>query len=118
MSYIRWTTFALLGATALACFAQAPAKKGKPAVTKKDFGKTADGHAVELYTLTNSNGMRADIMTYGGTLVVLTAPDRAGKFGDVILGMDDVAGYEKQTSYFGALIGRYGNRIGKAQFTL
>ena len=118
MSYIRWTTFALLGAIALACFAQAPAKKGKPAVTKKDFGKTADGHAVELYTLTNANGMKADIMTYGGTVVSLTAPDRTGKFGDVILGMDDVGAYEKGTAYFGALIGRYGNRIGKAQFAL
>jgi len=118
MSYIRWTTFALLGAFALACFAQAPARKGKPAVTKKEFGKTADGHAVELYTLTNSNGMRADIMTYGGTLVSLTAPDRTGKFGDVILGLDEVGSYEKGTAYFGALIGRYGNRIGKAQFVL
>jgi aldose 1-epimerase len=118
MSYIRWTTFALLGTIALACFAQAPAKKGKPAVTKKDFGKTADGKAVELYSLTNANGMRADIMTYGGTLVSLWAPDRTGKFGDVILGMDDVASYEKGTAYFGALIGRYGNRIGKATFKL
>ncbi|MDE3166316.1 MAG: galactose mutarotase [Acidobacteriota bacterium] len=118
MSYIRWTTFALSGALALACLAQAPAKKGKPSVTKKDFGKTPDGHAVELYTLTNSNGMRADIATYGGAIVSLTAPDRAGRFGDVILGMDDLAGYEKQTAFFGALIGRYGNRIGKAQFTL
>src|SRR5215470_4042616 len=118
MSYIRWTTSALLGAIALACFAQAPARKGTPAVTKKDFGKTADGHAVDLYTLPNANGMRADIMTYGGTVVSLYTPDRAGKFGDVILGMDDVAAYEKGTAYFGALIGRYGNRIGKAQFAL
>ena len=118
MGYIRWTTFALMGALALVCFAQTPAKKGKAAVTKKDFGKTADGHPVELYTLTNANGMTAGIMTYGGTLVTLTAPDRAGKFGDVILGLDDVASYEKGTAYFGALIGRYGNRIGKAQFTL
>ncbi len=118
MSYIRWTTFALLGAFTLACFAQAPATKGKAAVTKKEFGKTADGHAVELYTLTNAHGMKAEITTYGGAVVVLTAPDRTGKFGDVILGMDDLAGYQKQTAFFGALIGRYGNRIGKAQFTL
>ncbi|MBS1857585.1 MAG: galactose mutarotase [Acidobacteria bacterium] len=118
MSYIRWTTFALAGALALACFAQAPAKKGKSSVTKKEFGKTPDGHAVELYTLTNANGMQAEIATYGGAVVKLTAPDRAGKFGDVVLGMDDLAGYEKQTAFFGALIGRYGNRIGKAQFAL
>jgi aldose 1-epimerase len=118
MNRICWTTFALLGTFTFACLAQAPAKKGKPAVTKKAFGKTAGGQAVDLYTLTNSNGMSASIMTYGGALVTLTAPDRNGKFGDVILGMDDVAAYEKQTAFFGALIGRYGNRIGKAQFTL
>jgi aldose 1-epimerase len=118
MGYIRWTTFALTGAFAIACFAQAPAKKGQAAVTKKDFGKTADGRPVELYTLTNANGMSAGIITYGGTLVTLTAPDKTGKFGDVILGFDDIAGFEKGTAYFGALIGRYGNRIGKAQFSL
>jgi aldose 1-epimerase len=117
MSYTRRTTFALLGAIAITCFAQAP-KKGQAGVTKKDFGKTAAGQAVELYTLTNAAGMRADIMTYGGALVALTAPDRTGKFGDVILGMDDIKGYETPVPYFGALIGRYGNRIGKAQFVL
>jgi aldose 1-epimerase len=118
MSYSRWTTSALLGVLALACFAQAPATKGKPSVTKKDYGKTSDGQAVDLYTLSNANGMKAEIMTYGGALVSLTAPDRAGKFGDVLLGMDDVKGYETPVPYFGALIGRYGNRIGKAQFVL
>jgi aldose 1-epimerase len=118
MSYSRWTMSALLGVLALACFAQAPATKGKPSVTKKDYGKTSDGQAVELYTLSNANGMKAEIMTYGGALVSLTVPDRAGKFGDVLLGMDDVKGYETPVPYFGALIGRYGNRIGKAQFVL
>ena len=118
MSYHRWTIYALLGAFALTCFAQAPARKGNASVTKKEFGKTPGGHAVELYTLTNANGMQAGITTYGGAVVTLMAPDRAGKFGDVILGMDDLAGYEKQTSFFGALIGRYGNRIGHAQFAL
>jgi len=115
---MRWTTFALSGTFALACFAQAPVQKGKASVTKKEFGKTTGGEAVQLYTLTNANGMKAEIMTYGGALVVLTAPDRSGKFGDVILGMDDLKGYETPVPYFGALIGRYGNRIGKAQFTL
>ena len=118
MSYFRWTTFALLGTIALACFAQAPAKKGNSGVTKKDYGKTSDGQAVELYTLTNANGMKAEIITRGGTLVSLTAPDKSGKYGDVILGMDDIKGYETPVPYFGALIGRYGNRIGKAQFAL
>jgi aldose 1-epimerase len=118
MSNIRRTTLALLGAITLACFAQAPAGKGKASVTKKDFGKTKDGQTVDLYTLTTARGMQAAIMTYGGALVTLTAPDRAGKYADIILGMDDLKGYETPVPYFGALIGRYGNRIGKAQFTL
>ena len=90
----------LLG-VAIACFAQAP-KKGKPEVTKKDWGKTAAGQAVEMYTLTNAAGMRAEIITYGGALVSLTAPDRTGKWGDVVLGMDDMKGYETPVPYFGA----------------
>jgi len=118
MSYIRWTTSALLGALVLACFAQAPAKKGQAAVSKKDYGKTAGGAAVDLYTLTTAAGMKAEIITYGGALVSLTAPDKSGSYGDVILGMDNIKGYETPVPYFGALIGRYGNRIGKAQFAL
>ena len=73
---------------------------------------------MDLYTLTNANGMQAGIITYGGTVVSLTAPDRNGKYADVVLGLDDLAGYRKATAFFGALIGRYGNRIGHAQFTL
>jgi aldose 1-epimerase len=77
-----------------------------------------DGTAVELYTLTNAKGMQAGIITYGGTVVSLTAPDRNGKYADVVLGADDLAGYQRGSAFFGALIGRYGNRIGHAQFTL
>jgi aldose 1-epimerase len=106
----------------LACFSQACATKETPTVKdepkKQAYGKTPDGADVELYTLTNANGMQAGIITYGGTLVSLTAPDRNGKYADVVLGMDDLAGYQKATAFFGALIGRYGNRIGHAQFTL
>src|SRR5215475_531350 len=116
MSYTRRTMFALLGAIT-PCFAQT-ATKGKAAVTRKDYGKTADGQAVDLYTLSNASGMKAEIITYGGALVSLTAPDRSGKFGDIVLGMDDIKGYQTPVPYFGALIGRYGNRIGKAQFAL
>jgi len=77
-----------------------------------------DGTPVDIYTLSNANGMEARITTYGGALVSLTAPDRAGKFADVVLGMDSLDGYRRQTAYLGALIGRYGNRIGHAGFTL
>ena len=85
---------------------------------KQSFGKMPDGTPVDIYTLTNANGMEARITTYGGAVVSLTAPDRHGKFADVVLGMDTLEGYRSQANFFGALIGRYGNRIGHAQFTL
>jgi len=122
MSYHRWSTFALMGALTFACLTQACATKEtsevKNDVKKQAYGKMPDGAEVELYTLTNANGMQAGIITYGGAVVSLTAPDRNGKYADVVLGMDDLAGYMKATAFFGALIGRYGNRIGHAQFTL
>ncbi len=118
MSYNRWSTFALMGALTLACLTQASAQKETSKVKKQAFGKMPDGTAVELYTLTNTKGMQAGIITYGGTVVSLTAPDRNGKYADVVLGMDDLAGYRKATAFFGATIGRYGNRIGHAQFKL
>jgi aldose 1-epimerase len=107
----------LCGAVASACFAQAP-KKGSPSVKMQPYGKMPNGAAVDLYTLTNAGGMQAGIITYGGTVVSLTAPDKSGKFADVVLGMDSLEGYFHQTSFFGALIGRYGNRIGHGTFTL
>jgi aldose 1-epimerase len=99
-------------------FAQAPAKKGQPNVKKQSYGKMPDGTPVDLYVLTNANGMEAHVTAYGGTLVSLTAPDRHGSFADVVLGMDTLDGCRTQTAYFGALIGRYGNRIAGGQFTL
>ena len=91
----------------------------KPGSTKKSsFGKTPDGEAVDLYTLTNKNGVEVQITNYGGSVVSLKVPDRDGKLGDVVLGFDSVDGYVNNTSYLGALIGRYGNRIGHAQFKL
>ncbi|HVW86029.1 MAG TPA: aldose epimerase family protein [Bryobacteraceae bacterium] len=88
-------------------------------VKKSDFGKMPDGAAISLYTLTNSKGMEARIMTYGGILVSLKAPDRKGAMVDVVLGHDSLAEYvADHKTYFGALIGRYANRIGHAQFKL
>ena len=88
-----------------------------------DFGKTADGQAVQLFTLTNAHGLKATISTYGGTLTSLLTPDRTGQLGDVVLGFDNLAGYTsdlylKEGPYFGALIGRYGNRIKQGKFSL
>lgn len=82
------------------------------------FGTTPDGKSVMLYTLRNAAGMEAKITNYGGIIVSLTAPDKNGAYADVVLGYDSLAGYIRVTPYFGALIGRYGNRIGKGQFTL
>src|SRR5690349_18901188 len=91
----------------------------KPGSTKKSsFGKMPDGEAVDLYTLTNKSGAEVEITNYGGSVVSLRVPDRNGKLGDVVLGFDSVDGYVNNTSYLGALIGRYGNRIGHAQFKL
>lgn len=87
-------------------------------ITKKAFGKKRDGREVYLYTLSNTNGMSADIITFGGTVVSLNVPDKAGKTEDVVLGRDNLAGYEDGDCYLGALIGRHGNRIENAEFDL
>ena len=95
----------------------ASAIASEPAV--EDFGKTKDGEAVELYTLKNDKGLVAKIMTRGATLVELHAPDKDGKSADIILGWDDVAGYESEDNqYFGCTTGRVCNRIAKGKFTL
>ena len=90
----------------------------RPEIKKEAFGQTASGEPVEIYTLSNANGMEARIMTYGGTVVSLKAPDRHGKLGDVVLGYETLDGYLKNSPYFGAIVGRYGNRIGKGRFSL
>lgn len=109
----------LLAASAicvLACAgADAAAKRG---VTKKMFGKLKDGEAVTLYTLTNKNGAVAKVMTYGAILTELHVPDKNGKMGDVVLGFDNLAAYEKGHPFFGATVGRVANRIAKGRFKL
>ena len=85
---------------------------------KTAFGNMPDGQAIDLYTLTNRHGMQAAITNYGGTVVRLITPDRNGHMDDVVLGFENLAGYLQTEPYLGALIGRYGNRVGHAQFTL
>jgi aldose 1-epimerase len=90
-----------------------------PAISRKTFGKTADGRPVYLYTLKNRHGMEVAITNYGGVVVALKVPDRNGRFADVVLGYDRLAGYEsKEDPYFGAIVGRYANRIAQGRFTL
>ncbi len=93
-------------------------KEESTMVEKKSFGKLSNGEEVYLYTLTNKNGLKAEITNYGAIVVSLFVPDKNGKLEDVVLGYDDVSGYEKGESYFGAIVGRYGNRIGKGKFSL
>jgi aldose 1-epimerase len=90
----------------------------KMSITKESFGKMPDGKQVDLYTLTNANGIQARISTYGATLVSLQLPDRQGKLADVALGFDTLDGYFTDHPYFGVTAGRYANRIGGAKFTL
>jgi aldose 1-epimerase len=82
------------------------------------FGHTKEGQDVKLYTLKNTNGVVAKITNYGGILTELHVPDKSGKNADVVLGYKTVDEYIKASPYFGALIGRYGNRIAKGKFTL
>jgi aldose 1-epimerase len=96
--------------------------KPKLSITKADWGK-ADDKNVSLYTLTNANGMVVKISNYGGIVTQIIVPDKSGKMEDVVLGFDSLSSYtsDKYKSgcpYFGALIGRYGNRIAKGKFQL
>jgi len=87
-------------------------------IEKEPFGTTPDGQPVDIYTLRNRRGVEARIMTYGGILVFLKAPDKNGQMDDVVLGYDNLDSYVKNSPYFGALIGRYGNRIARGRFML
>ncbi|NVO32483.1 aldose epimerase family protein [Hymenobacter lapidiphilus] len=102
-------------------FSSTPANQ--PAAPKSiQFGETADGTDVRLFTLQNAHGMQAAITNYGGIITRLLVPDRAGRPGDVVLGFDTLSDYQRrpphESPYFGALIGRYGNRIARGRFTL
>jgi aldose 1-epimerase len=109
-----------IGAVLMAAAAMTAEAKTK--VESKPFGKMPDGTAVEVYTLSDG-AYEAQIATYGGIVVSLKAPDRSGKAGDVVLGFDDLDGYVSNfngpsNAFFGALIGRYANRIAHGSFTL
>ncbi len=88
------------------------------AISSAPFGKTTTGETVELYTLKNAQGTTVKITPYGGIITSILVPDRNGKMGDVVHGFDTLAGYTDKVPFFGALIGRYGNRIAKGRFTL
>jgi aldose 1-epimerase len=108
--------FALLMAASLftGFVARAPAAEG---LVRLPLG-TVDATDVDLYVLTNANGMVAKVMNYGATLTELDTPDRDGKLDDVVLGFENLGGYLQKEPYFGAVVGRVGNRIAKGRFTL
>ena len=87
-------------------------------VVQEPFGTTPEGDSVDLFKFTNANGVEVRAISYGGTIISLETPDREGVTGDVVLGFDNLQAYLDGTPYFGAIIGRYGNRIGGARFEL
>lgn len=108
--------FALLGPAA--CMTVPAGSTVAPAVTSALFGATADGRTVELFTLTNRHGVQIKLTNYGGIITSLRTPDRLGRLDDIVLGYDSLAGYLRNSPYFGAIVGRYGNRIARGLFTL
>ena len=108
----------ILQVAALVTVAAACTEGREAGITSGPFGRMPDGREVEAFTLTNANGVELRAITYGAIIVSLRVPDRAGQFDDIALGYDSLEGYLRATPYFGAIVGRYGNRIGKGQFTL
>src|SRR5207302_3703943 len=96
----------------------APGSRSPASITSEPFGQAPNGVIVKLYSLRNPQGMEARITNYGGIVTTLRVPDRAGRFDDVVLGYSGLADYLQGSRYFGALIGRYANRIAHGRFTL
>jgi aldose 1-epimerase len=87
-------------------------------ILSKPFGTTKEGVPATLYTFTNKSGCEVSVCSYGGTVVSIRVPDRNGRLADIVLGYDDLEGYMSRHYFFGAAIGRCGNRIGRGRFTL
>jgi galactose mutarotase-like enzyme len=96
---------------------EAPAMSGARA-RREPFGQLPSGPGIDVYTLANANGMTVRVLTYGAILQAIRVPDRGGHLDDVVLGYDSLAGYVRDSPYFGAVIGRYANRIARGTFTL
>jgi aldose 1-epimerase len=114
---ISWTLLLALAAIGGSSGEARAADKKGGTISKAAFG-TVDGKEVELYTLTNANGLVMSVMTYGAIITKLETPDRSGKMADIVLGFDTVDDYVKGNPYFGATVGRVANRIRNAEFTL
>jgi aldose 1-epimerase len=113
---MQGTLAAIVGLATLVPAEAPPAKA--PSVTRAPYGRMPDGTAVEVFTLTNASGMEVRAITYGAFIVSLRVPDRSGTLDDVVLGFDSLEGYLGSGAHMGSVVGRYGNRIGGARFTL
>jgi aldose 1-epimerase len=117
-THLRSSTPLLIALVAVAACAPKGTSMNNATVRSDPFGTTPDGRTVELFTLTNAHGIEVRAMTYGATIVSIKTPDRDGHLGDIALGFDSLSGYLTESPYFGAVVGRYGNRIAKGRFTL
>jgi aldose 1-epimerase len=120
VAWVSLATIAVLNQTG--CASMPASTPGVPAVIRElrraPFGETADGQSVEIFTLTNAHGVEVRLTNYGGIITSLKTPDRSGRFDDIVLGYDSLSGYLHNSPYFGAIVGRYGNRIARGRFTL
>src|SRR4030081_418119 len=103
---------------AAAVLLAAVALRAPAAVNRTSFGRLPDGASVEAFTLTNSRGVEVRTMTYGASIISVRTPDRSGRIDDVVLGFDSLGDYLTKARYFGTVVGRFGNRIANARFTL
>jgi aldose 1-epimerase len=118
MKRITYLFTALVGLALAGCSKTNEKQEMISTISKETFGELPDGQTADLYTLTNKNGMTVNITNYGGIITKLTAPDKKGEWADVVLGFDSLAPYLGEHPFFGALVGRFGNRIAKGKFTL
>jgi len=101
-----------------ACAHQGDNMTNSPSALLRAYGKLADQTPINQVTLTNSNGVSVDVINYGGIITRIETPDSNGNMGNIVLGMDNLEDYTNATTYFGAIIGRFGNRIANGKFSL
>src|SRR5580704_1998736 len=109
---------ALVVSASLAFVAASETASAAGAFVHSPYGTTQGGQPVDIYTLTNDHGLRVRFLSYGGAITEIDVPDRTGRLDSIVLGLKTVAEYETISPWFGAITGRYANRIAGAQFTL
>ncbi len=118
MNFVIKVSFVIFSFLLISCNNNSGENKPMSSIQKEKYGETKDGTPIDLYTLTNKNGLKVNITNYGAIVQSLFVPDKSNKMQDVVLGYDSLDGYLKMSPYFGAIVGRYGNRIDKGKFKL